>query len=295
MANGFVLNLLEKNKPLNIRINSFDSKLTTPKVDLRLGLIQLHESHLSYLWCMIYSFMSLLDFTEKRIAEGQTYIVMTDAPELIGTNSIFTWAVSLKRECSNWPANLPSPAGVSQDCDLTNRIFIQAVLYIVYHELGHLSIGHDQYLPLITKQELTEEESQTLKLLECEADNFAFDCLKEVDETEDSTLINVFAASVAHMSNLYLITNTADLLQMKHPDVDTRIFNLMNKVQFENEHHKSGMDLIYNIGLSLFINQLSPTYLTEDMSFESFDDILNYLYSCLDIEKSKVPPLKFRA
>ena len=287
-GNNVILSLLKKGKPLSIRIDPSETRLVTPKVDLKTGWIRLHQSHLSYIWCIIFSFISLLNFAGKRMSKGKTFIMMTDAPELRETDALISWAISLNREYSVWPSMLPSPANTSQKCTLVNRIFIKTVLYMMYHELAHLSNGHDQYISLILKKELDEDEKLILKQLEVEADNFAFECLADTADTEKIMLVNIFAASIAHISNLYLISNISELIQMRHPDIDTRIFNLMNKVQFENKHYRSGLDLIYNIALSLFINRLPTNYITEDMKFESFEDILSYLYSCLDKEKSNI-------
>jgi hypothetical protein len=295
LVNGSLFSLLKKGKiNRHIHIDPTKTKLVTPTVDLNQGLISLHESHISYLWCVIYTLMALIDFASKRMSGKETFILMTDAPELVETNALMTWALSLKKVYSEWPKEIPSPEIQSQECEVANRICIRAILYMMYHELGHLSNGHDQYLSLVIKSELTAAESLILKQLEVEADNFAFECLTEGEDTEEQKFTNMLAASIAQISNLYLTFNTNDLIQLKHPDIDTRIFNLMNKVEFDNKDYRLGIDLIYNIGLSLFINQLPNPHLTEDLSFQSFEDILAYLYSCFDLEKTNLVPLKFK-
>ena len=97
------------------------------------------------------------------------------------------------------------------------------------------------------------------------------------------------AASIAHLSNLYLIKSPYGLIQLGHPDLDTRIFNLMNKVTSNSTEYQDTIDVIYNIFISMFLKKFGIEYETNDVKingFSSFYQIFDYLYKCIDSEKN---------
>jgi len=137
---------------------------------------------------------------------------------------------------------------------------------------------------------LSKAEVTTLEQLEAEADNYAFECLINDIIKDEIKIIRVMAASIAHLSNLYLIKSPYGLIQLGHPDLDTRIFNLMNKVTSNSTEYQDTIDVIYNIFISMFLKKFGIEYETNDVKingFSSFYQIFDYLYKCIDSEKKR--------
>ena len=96
-------------------------------------------------------------------------------------------------------------------------------------------------------------------------------------------------AIVALLSNLFVIDTPRKLTQLRHPDIDTRIFNLMNKIKFEDLRFQMNIDQTLNAALSFFLHRHRINFFPENQEDidwnETFEDALRYLYARIDQEK----------
>lgn len=148
-------------------------------------------------------------------------------------------------------------------------------------------------------EDLTDDELYQLKSLEVEADNYAIELLLGGNPDEDQTYIRIIGAIMAQLSNLLLIQNVNGLTQLKHPDIDQRLFNLSHRYKFENQVYQLNIEQTLNIGLSLFLHIHKIEYFKDipDQSawYENFDGILAHLYQKVDTEKEKTKDSFFSA
>jgi hypothetical protein len=276
-----------------IYFNPEQSALRTPKVDLLSRQIEVHESYMSFLWCIIYNFIFLNETSQKLTVENQKVIRINNesAVGLDEMNYLLGWGLSLRDEYSQWPPNLPNPATAGEKTTMANVLLVEVIKYLLYHEIAHLANNHIAYLNLIETPTgmLSQQELYELKELEIEADNYAFDMLVG-PELNEHTYNKALACIVAQLSNLFVISKTQHLKQPRHPDIDTRLFNLMNRIMFEEVRYQMNIDQTLNMGLSLFLHIHKIPYIPTDPDniswHETFEEVLRYLYEKIDEEKN---------
>ena len=106
-------------------------------------------------------------------------------------------------------------------CLYTNKISINALVFILYHELGHSFYGRVY-------------DIDDIKRYEQDADNFAVDLMK--DPNEDNTFFSAnFGIVVALCSNLFLHPTPLKLSSDSHPDTDVRILNAIDRIVEKGE------------------------------------------------------------
>ncbi|WP_461453361.1 hypothetical protein [Mucilaginibacter sp.] len=210
-------------------------------------------------------------------------------PELEETNQLLRWASSLKHSYSDWLPGLSPPADKSDLIIIVNAFFCGAVQFIMYHEVAHLAGNHKEYLELrklVAKSEhVTVDEATILKQLETEADNYAFECM--VSNTNEEVSVSIgMAILIGQSAQLYLIREAFQLTPQTYPDIDTRLFNIKQKIKSENQEEQSVFDLIHNVGLTLFLNHLHLKYhpVAEDAS--SGENLLDAQYKAFDLFKA---------
>ncbi|MDB5088585.1 MAG: Peptidase Lit peptidase [Mucilaginibacter sp.] len=275
-----------------IFFNPEQSALKTPKVDLISKRIEVHEPFMSFLWCLCYNFIFLNEATQKLAVEDQKVIQINNLTTtgLNEMNYLIGWAFSLRDTYSEWPEFMPNPAGTNDKVRMANALVTEALKFLLYHEVAHLANNHVAYLSLVEKpaEDLTLEELFELKVLEAEADNYAFDMLVG-PELNDATYNQAMGCVVAQLSALFIISETRKLKQLRHPDIDTRLFNLMNKIKFEDVRYQMNIDQTLNMGLSFFLHIHKVSYLPADPEnitwHETFEEVLRYLYDQIDKAK----------
>jgi hypothetical protein len=276
-----------------IFFNPEQTALSTPKVNLLSMVIEVHEPFMSFLWCLCYNFIFLNEATQKLAVEDRKVIQINNLTTtgLDEMNYLIGWAFSLKDTYSPWPEFMPNPSGTDEKVLMANALLVESLKYLLYHEVAHLANNHVAYLSLVEKpsQDLTQEELFELKVLEAEADNYAFDMLVG-PELNEATYNQALGCVVAQLSALFVISETRKLKQLRHPDIDTRLFNLMNKIKFDDIRYQMNIDQTLNMGLSFFLHIHKVSYLPADHEnitwHETFEEVLRYLYDHIDSEKN---------
>jgi hypothetical protein len=203
------------------------------------GSIRVHFSQefLTYLWT--YSYFAITEF-EGNIQKKAKMTL--DKYEAVNremrerAHKLYNWGTSV---CSNpnpnvsWPGNYPSPFPFSSlppqeigYCLFANNICILSALFCVFHEFGHVVLGH---LDLNhTKQH------------EIDADSFAARLLLNTDKA-DKTSVSV-AMIVALESELLDFDNPAQRFNNTHPDALCRVDNVLNLLNESGyEGNKDGL------------------------------------------------------
>ena len=278
-----------------IYFNPYPIPLRTPKVNLLTLEIEVHEPYMSFLWCIIYNFIFLNEASQKLTSENEKILkINSNTTEGFDeVNNLLGWAFSLKKQYSAWPQFAPNPAIRTGKCLMASVLLVEILKYLLYHEIAHLANNHVNYLSLINTPayDLSTDQLDELKALEVEADNYAFELLVGGDELDESNYNKALACIVAQLSNLLVIKDIHDLKQLKHPDIDTRLFNLMNKIKFEDSRYQMNIDQTLNVGLSLFLNVNGIEFLPSDPDkidwHETFEEVLRYLYNIIEkVKKS---------
>jgi len=201
-------------------------------------------------------------------------------------DQLFDWAFSLKRQNSNdeWPECLPNPSMSNYNIRVANVIFIDAISYIMFHEVAHIVNGHwDSYKEISHKSKngdvLNEQEKALCVQLEQEADTFASECMISSIDHEETRYHKQLGIIMAGLSSMFALKAKTRLTSLTHPSLHVRIFNSRERTSFSegNEFH---LDRVMNVGLSMFCKLHGIQY--EDQNFGSFDSLLDYFFNLLD-------------
>jgi len=204
----------------------------TPRASKETRAIQLHETFLSFLWCVTYSvyvlYLETIDFPAINVLTGYDKYPVSDK-EIELAKEVFEYGKSLIAYYSPWNKdNLPNPelflAEKRTYPEQTNLFYTDAVKFILAHEYTHLK-SHIDYIDENTP------ESYYLKF-EYEADDTAIK-----NSLKGATPASVYAVCggivIGILSMLFFKATTTG---EKHPNTEDRLTNALKQLpDVENE------------------------------------------------------------
>jgi hypothetical protein len=222
-----------------IFIDPEPAKARTPYANLDDKEIKLQATFLSYLWSFCYCIIRFQQMTIEQVEEP--IIRLRNSPEAPILNVLFDWANSLRDAYSDWPTDLPAPGQDSQRVLEADALFLFAIRYLMFHEVGHL-ILHGSSADFIRREKcnpgLSPEDRRRFRMMELQADDFAIDTLLAANTSEPHQYMNmVGATAVAQMSSLFLLQDDDLRGGRTHPDFDERLKRLAKKASFSEQQH----------------------------------------------------------
>lgn len=215
----------------NAILDKVDGYPHTPFVDGN-GKINIHETFLSYVWCICYSMLVLYEEAIAKASLNQiskTLIQNVDLDKINKAQKLFEYAKSLITSFSNWDKmDLPNPEEYSQDdvfyIERANGLFVYAINFILCHEFAHVEKDH------IKKLRLGQNTVSHILDFEKEADGRAMDLVLSgiTDRTKLSAEIGVL---MGLSSMLFFKQKT---MTTTHPATDDRMHELIIKANPTN-------------------------------------------------------------
>ena len=200
--------------------------------------MRLSLKHLELLWSFIYGWFVLFEEGIQKPLMGDEYNgVHLGVPIFARARQLIDWAVSLQTTCSDYPLGLPSPLTYQNSLEQfyverTNLVFQEAVAFLLGHEFGHANGGH---LDTIGHDTPNDEAIRA----EVEADNDAFERLIEQGYCDKDKFSKALAILMALVTSIYLgRERIATFRQLRHPNLDVRICNLIHKIDFHEEKNR---------------------------------------------------------
>lgn len=269
-----------------INYDNGTDKTRTPFVDLDTKEIYLQETYLSHLWSFIYSIFIIYEKSvqTKLIDDQFDGKIHFDSDLTQRAKRLFDWSLSLAHEYSEWDTALPNPKIQFNDDDKilapkVNFLFQTAVAYLMYHELGHLILGHEAFHREKTETEVSLSEQIQM---ENDADNFAYGMIISDNDDESTRLQKCLAIMLSKCSSLFLIKEAANLKQTSHPDLDTRIHSLISRQNFEAPQNSFYIWYLGCMAFSFFLHKhdipMEPSVTeTVEESFNNYLEIFDKL------------------
>jgi len=213
-------------------------KLLMPCIRVSSRQICLQETFLGYLWAFCYFFLVINEEGIKQHNNVEQYkIIEFNTPTLQKALKLLNWAISLKNKFSDWPLDLPNPEHYEESdqfyIEKVNAIFLDAITFCFLHELSHAINGH---LDNARTRGKVSDADNIDKEMENEADNYAISLMLNNTYDEIHKLRIGYACTLAMCACLPL-TSKKKLASSTHPDIDTRIVNLIDKFGVENPNH----------------------------------------------------------
>lgn len=185
-------------------------------------LIQIHDTFLSFLWSYCYGLIATAPMGGKELSKEE----YAEATQLL------KYALKLLSKYEIWDKEkLPNPELHGKDekklIGVCNACFWYGYNYILYHEFGHIVLGHTERLTRAKSAGYNIHEDER-KELETEADIFA---LERLMETLNGTK-HEFSAIIGILSALSSLTFTSDRVSggSNHPDPDHRLKTILDKL-----------------------------------------------------------------
>lgn len=224
--------LLEKGIKYHIANLSLVEK-QMPFIDDK-GVINLHETFLSYVWINCYYFFILHEegfAIPDHIRRGVPVHKPQNIQLLKEAEELFSYGISLIKGFIAWDKdNFPNPEYFDEDTEegwyilRTNDLFVEALNFILYHETAHAELEH---IKKIKSQNLSDED---IKLLEIEADTRAVELILSNFRNKKVTEL----AIIIGLASMLFFKNTFDGGR-RHPNLDQRIENAIELFKPEED------------------------------------------------------------
>jgi hypothetical protein len=196
----------------------------TPFLDSN-GMINLHETYLSYIWIVSYYFfvlheeeLAIPDCIKRNLPVPKPHNPELTIPK---ARELFDYGKSLIKVFSSWDKdNLPNPEYFDEETDegwyilRTNDLYVEVLNVILYHETAHAEFEH---IKKITKEKLTTEERKSLEL---DADTRAIELILSSGRNRNASEL----AIIIGLASMLFFNNSLDGGK-KHPNIDTRLEN----------------------------------------------------------------------
>lgn len=199
----------------------------TPYVNEK-GKIYVHETFLSYVWCVCYSMLVLYEEAIAKTSQNQvskTLLHEIDTEKIEKAQDLFDYAKSLIVSFSPWDKDtLPNPEEYSTDdvfyIERANGLFIYAMNFILCHEFAHIELDH------IEKRKKGQNSQSDILKFEKEADSRAMELVLSgsTDKTKLSSEIGVLMG----LCSMLFFKQKSETTT--HPATDDRMHKLIEKV-----------------------------------------------------------------
>ena len=211
-------------------INSKDANGNPNSPYIQYGTIQIHETFLSYLWCVAYAISisyELLIKNEKIRGKIGLEIFDTDSkikPNLQKVIDVFGFGISLLNEYYQWDTSkLPNPEVFKEEEMLeigkVNAVYLAAISFILCHEVAHSYLNH-QERKIEEYRRSGKIDSTFQKKLEEEADKQAVRWLISDCPNGDLLYTRKIGKIVGACALLFM---SKSVNSKTHPDTDSRI------------------------------------------------------------------------
>ncbi|MFD0701927.1 phage exclusion protein Lit family protein [Myroides pelagicus] len=208
-----------------------DGHYQTPFVDEH-GKIHVHETFLSYVWCVCYSMLVLYDEAIAKVSQNlvsETMLHKIDTKKIDKAQELFDYAKSLIVYYSVWDkTNLPNPEEYAADdtffIERANGLFIYAMNFILCHEFAHIEFDHIE--------KIKQGRNTVSDILEFE---------KEADLRSMELVLSGVTNNTKLSAEIGVLMGLCSMLFFKqksetttHPATDDRIHKLIEKVNASN-------------------------------------------------------------
>jgi hypothetical protein len=205
----------------------------TPFIDEN-GIINIHETYLSYVWIICYYFFVLHE-EGYAIPDSEKRKIQTHKSQniqlLIDAENLFDYAKLLICVFEVWDIeNYPNPEYYDEETEegwyivRTNDIFVEVINFIFYHEMAHAELEH-------IKKKITKSiSSDEIKLLELEADSRAIELILNNNRNRNASEI----AIVIGLASMLFFKNNLNGGE-NHPNLDQRLENSISLINPTND------------------------------------------------------------
>ncbi|MBC6606945.1 hypothetical protein H8B13_08960 [Hymenobacter sp. BT188] len=237
-------------------IKAMDSNRSPKQMPYLLGgkVINIHETFLSYLWCMSYVLITLY---EEQVAkpdqnrQAGNVVYQINKHRVDNAYALFEYARSIVIFFDDWDLSLPNPEiyneTEAQWIETINGVYSYAITFILQHEFSHSFLGHRAKKDELKSSGATQSEQDALsRKHEWEADNMAIDALRRGYRLEDANGRVISTELTSQVGNLVglcslIFLSVSISSSTSHPSLADRIDSLIQTLQLTPESQLWGV------------------------------------------------------
>jgi hypothetical protein len=213
----------------------------SPAVCSRSRKIQISETFLSYIWGITYALVVIFNELIRKPALATHGQQEERYPELLrGADQLLSYATSLIWRYSTWDKDsLPNPEFYDAEADpyieQANGGFVPAVVFVLCHEVAHVSLGHCDLDNLGVYV-----SSMDSKLDETAADDYAIDTMRKNPANgrfQQPEAVGI----IAGLASLLMLSK--EVREERHPDTDERLIAGVQHLRLPEESPLWGLGL----------------------------------------------------
>jgi len=235
-------------------LEKVDGHVQTPYVNSN-GKIFVHETFLSYVWCVCYSMLVLYEEAIAKVSQNQvskTLLHEIDSVKIDTAQKLFDYAKSLITSFTPWDkGSLPNPEEYSTDdvffIERANGLFIYAMNFILCHEFAHIELNHTELI-----KQGQNSKSDILKF-EKEADLRAMELV--LNGTTNKTKLSAEIGVLMGLCSLLFFKQKSETTT--HPATDDRMDKLIEQSNASNPDPHWG---IATLAFKLWDNQFMKNF-----------------------------------
>lgn len=242
--------------------------------------INIHETFLSYLWIISYSLVVTYWEYDPSINKSEEDII--ESEYLINAHKLLGYGISLINNYSKWDDNLPNPEKYNAEdtklkeyIEKANGVFQYAVLFILFHEISHIRLGHIEFGEEYYKKYFSSVPDDVMKKKEYEADEKAFELI--IRCTKDETKLTIQIGYIIAMSSLLILSK--NYRKGTHPDSHERLFIALNNLNLQKD---SALWNIASMSIILW-SVIYKTKLNLNLRYSNPKELFFSLYKQLNI------------
>ncbi|GHV27599.1 hypothetical protein AGMMS4952_09570 [Spirochaetia bacterium] len=268
----------------------------TLKVNITSNEIFLSETFLNYLWAFTFFSFVYQEKSNEYLLGNPTAICLPMDSELLKQ------ALRLKSFCKDivyhgftaWPKDTIFPHFHGEPSDeieyfevRTNGLFSTAIAFLLMHEVGHIVLKH---MPICDKKTDIEKkikyeaykpsdgDLEPIISAESDADNFAFDVLLKLTDSDDIKLNNSYGVASACVASLFCIKTLWGVKSKFHQASHNRLLHSIQKINLLGVKEKKYFAHYASQSLMLFLDQ-NGKYLT---NYDAGQDEYGFLLDTMD-------------
>lgn len=235
-------------------LDKVDGQAQTPFVNGK-GKITVHETFLSYVWCICYSMLVLYEEAIAKTSQNQvskTLIYEIDNQKIEKAQELFDYAKTLITSYSEWDKNeLPNPEIYSQDdvffIERANGLFVYAMNFILCHEFAHIEKDH--------LEQLKQGKNSESHILSFEKEAYERAMTLVLSGANENTKLSAEIGVLVGLCSMLFFKQKS--VTTTHPATDDRIHSLIEKAKPSNADAHWG---IASLAFKLWDNQFMKNF-----------------------------------
>jgi len=252
------------------------------------AVIHLQTAYLEHLWAFLFGWFVLFEEAVQKpiLKSGETLgAIVFDTRLKCRAQELLNWAESLRSAYSPWPPGLPTPHSDTGDegdyARKTNRLFTDAVAYLLHHEFTHATQKHLGLKPHESTEAGIAARDASEVEMENEADDTAFGALIAQHDDGLARRAKAWGILAPSLAKLSLVERPSQLFSKTHPAAHHRVQHALTRLDLQDKQSSYYFHHLVSIILGELLRRLS-TGQRDQQTYDTAEDAVQAMLDELD-------------